>query len=85
MHGAKLTISPRGGVNFWGQSPLVKFFSAKDPRHIPLIGPANNNFVPKMISETQFLCVLVRDKLDSFHENNNSTLMFEHTPLVGEW
>ena len=74
MHGAKLTVSPRAGVNFLRQSPLVKFFSAKNPRHIPLIGPANNNFVPKMISETQFLCVHVCDKLDSFHENNNSSI-----------
>ena len=37
MYGAKLTISPRDGVNFLRQSPPVKFFSAKNPRHIPLI------------------------------------------------
>ena len=77
MHGAKLTISPTGGVNFFRQSPLVKFFSSKIPRHILLIGAANNNFVPKMISETQFLCVHVRDKLDSFHEKSNS-LIYAH-------
>ena len=43
-----------------------------------------------MISETQFLCVRIRDKPDSFHENNNSVYINIHSclsehPLVGEW